>query len=72
VIRLQDDVGYVRKAQSIDYVLRALRSLIGHGTVTVDGSRVLTATHIAAQTHAMSCLKTLSQIGAAIVNPRSD
>lgn len=66
VVRLPDDKDYVVAAQAIDYALRAVRSLVDHGTVEVGGKRLLTATAIAAEVHATRCFDTLVALGAVI------
>jgi hypothetical protein len=63
VIRLPDDIDYVVSAQSIDYALRALRSLVDHGTVTINGKRTLTSTYLASQLHSNRCSETLASLG---------
>lgn len=66
VVRLPDDKNYVVAAQSIDYALRAVRSLVDHGTVDVGGKKLLTATAIAAEVHSTRCFDTLVTLGAAV------
>jgi hypothetical protein len=66
VIRLPDDKDFVTSSQAIDYTLRAIRTLIDHGTVTVDGNKALTATAVAAEVHSTRCLRTLQGLGALI------
>lgn len=66
VVRLPDDKDYVVAAQSIDYALRAVRSLVDHGTVEVGGKKLLTATAIAAEVHSARCFDTLVALGAVV------
>lgn len=66
VVRLPDDKDYVVAAQSIDYTLRAVRSLVDHGTVDVNGKKLLTATAIAAEIHSTRCFDTLVTLGAVV------
>jgi hypothetical protein len=71
-IRLPDDRLYVQRAQAIDYTLRAVHSLLSHGTVMLDNRKVLAATQVAGSIHAQRCLRTLSEAGAAVFIPQSD
>jgi chaperonin GroEL (HSP60 family) len=66
VIRLPNDSDYVLSSQAIDYTLRAIRSLVDHGTVTLAGERKLAATVIAAEVHSTRCEQTLSGLGALV------
>lgn len=66
VIRLPDDKDFVIKSQAIDYVLRSLKSLIDHGTVTFNGTKHLTSTVIASVVHSQGCLETLRNLGAVL------
>jgi hypothetical protein len=61
VIRLPDDSDFVTNSQSIDYVLRAVRSIIDYG---VDEKGMPVTTELAAQHYAAKCIQTLRQIGA--------
>lgn len=61
VIRVPDDKDFVVSSQSIDYSLRAARSLIEHG-VMKNGE--LAATELAAHVHADRCAQTIAGIGA--------
>ncbi len=64
VIRLSDDKDFITKSQSIDYALRALRSLIDYGTISYEGKKQLTATVVASSIHAKKCINMLSSVGA--------
>lgn len=66
VIRIPDDRDFVVIAQSIDYALRAIRSLVEHGTVTIAGQKSLVTTVSAARAHSNRCYETLSSLGACI------
>lgn len=66
VIRLSDDKDFVTAAQSIDYTLRAIKSLVDHGSIRVGGKQVLTVTAIAAEVHSSRCYTTLASLGAMI------
>lgn len=66
VIRLPDDRSYVIRSQTIDYVLRAIKTLIQYGTIFINGEKMLTSTAIGAITHSDRCCETLKSIGAAI------
>ncbi len=66
VVRLPDDKNYVTTSQSIDYVLRAIKSLVDHGSVTIDGKKTLATTAAASRFHATRCHETLLSIGAII------
>jgi len=61
IIRLPDDKDFVTNSQSIDYALRAVRSIVDYG-VTSDGLPVVT--EVAAQVHSDRCVKTLRELGA--------
>lgn len=63
IIRLTDDRDFVASSQAVDYVLRAIKALIDHGTVIVNDERVLTATAVASEIHADRCLRTLISLG---------
>ena len=68
VIRLPDDKSYVAHAQFVDYVLRAIRSLVDHGASPTAGfgcSR-LVATRVAAALYAEKCSSVLQDIGAVV------
>jgi chaperonin GroEL (HSP60 family) len=67
IIRLIDDKSYVTEAQAIDYTLRAIRSLVDYGIVTIDGRDVLTTTAIASDVHARRCFETLTELGASLI-----
>lgn len=60
VMRLVDDRDYVVNSQSIDYVLRAVRSAIRHG-VAADGSPATTV--VASETYAQRCAASLGAVG---------
>ena len=66
VIRLSDDKDFVTAAQSIDYALRAVKSLVDHGSIIVGGKQTLTTTAIAAEVHSSRCYATLASLGAMI------
>lgn len=66
VVRLQDDKDYVSAAQSIDYALRAVRALVDHGSIVVNGKRVLTTTALASDVHSNRCFSTLTSLGAMV------
>lgn len=66
IIRLVDDGGFVQAAQAVDNVLRAVKSLVQHGLVNVDGSQMLAATHVAARVHSQRCCSELEALGAVI------
>lgn len=66
VMRFIDDHDYVIRSQSTDYVLRAIRSLIDFGTVTIDDEKQLTTTYVASMTYAAKCYQTLQNMGAVI------
>lgn len=66
VIRLIDDKDFIASSQAIDYALRAVRSLVDHGTVVVRGRRLLTTTAIASEVHSSRCRATLRSLGAMI------
>ncbi len=66
VIRIPDDKDFVVRSQSIDYALRALKSLVDYGTVIVDGKRQLTSTAAASTVHANKCLNELRSLGCVI------
>lgn len=68
VIRLPDDKDFIIKSQSIDYVLRALRSLVDHGTIVLDGEKHLMTTAVASTLHAQKCLNELASLGC-IISP---
>lgn len=65
-IRICDDKGGTVSSQAIDYMLRAVRSLIGHGSVEIDGERELTATVMAIHAYASRCVNALVDLGAVI------
>jgi len=60
VIRLPDDKDFVVNSQAIDYALRAISSLLGHGILD-DGT--LAATEVVARTYASRCADVLRGIG---------
>jgi chaperonin GroEL (HSP60 family) len=62
VIRLPDDDRYVVKSQSIDYVLRNIKSLSEHG---MWGDKPAAA-YVASQINAQRCVDFLNSLGAAI------
>ena len=66
VIRLQDDKDYITSAQSIDYALRAVKALVDHGSIVVNGKKILTTTAIASDIHYNRCFATLASLGAMI------
>lgn len=66
VIRLTDDKDFVVNSQAIDYVLRAMKSLIEHGTVIESNERMLVTTLLAAEVHSHRCIETLRSLGAMI------
>ena len=66
VVRLPDDKDYVTSSQSIDYTLRAIKALVDHGSIIVDGKRTLTVTALASEVHSSRCLATLLSLGAMI------
>lgn len=66
VIRLPDDSMFVSSSQAIDYALRAVRSLVDHGSITIDGRKSLTTTTIAANVYSRRCHDVLTNLGAAI------
>lgn len=68
VLRLPDDREFVVASQAIDRALRAVRSLVEHGSIIVDDKRMLTTTYLAANVHAERCLATLRGLGS-IVSP---
>jgi len=68
IIRLPDDKDYVTSSQTIDYVLRAVKSLIDHGSVFIDGKKTLAATYVAADVHSKRCVETLSSLGAMVLS----
>lgn len=68
IIRLFDDKNYIVHAQSIDYTLRAIKSLVDHGIVVINGERMLTITMIAAYVHSSRCLSELNSLGSILTH----
>lgn len=66
VIRMTDDKDYVTASQAIDYALRAVKALVDHGTIVINGQKTLTVTAIASEVHATRCHATLCSLGAMI------
>lgn len=64
VVRFVDDSIFVRSAQAVDYALRAVRSLVDHGTVP--GRQMLVSTAMAAETHSTRCVLSLMSMGAQV------
>ena len=69
IIRLNDGSDYVLLAQEIDYVLRAIKSLVDHGMICVNGKRMLAATFFAADLCASKCLDALMTLGSVVIRP---
>lgn len=67
IIRLPDDHLYVKRAQAVDYSLRALNSLVQYGSITVNGKKMLASTAVAAELHSRLCSETLKSLGAAVI-----
>lgn len=63
VVRLPDDKDFVVNSQSIDYVLRTIRSAIDYG---VDDASQLVSTKHAAVIYADRCAATIADIGAIV------
>lgn len=63
-IRIPDTKDYVVSAQTIDYVLRAIRSAVDYG---VDESGLVAST-IVARIHSQRCIETLTSIGAMVTS----
>lgn len=61
IIRIKDDKDFIIKNQQIDYALRAIKSLITHGTIEITNKR-LTATEVFVNHYLDKCLHTLNQI----------
>lgn len=66
IIRLLDDNNFVVAAQSIDYALRAVKSLTEYGTTVVYDRRTLVATYAAAKIHSQRCFLELSSLGVVV------
>lgn len=68
VIRLEDDKDYVVRSQAIDYALRAFKSLVDHGTIVVNGKKMLTATYVGSVSNAKRCVELLSHVGTVVTS----
>lgn len=72
IVRLRDDMEFIRRSQALDYAFRGVRSLRDHGTIEfntpVSNGKELTMTAYAAVKHAMSFIKLMSNVGAIVVN----
>ncbi len=66
VIRLPDDKDFVISSQHIDYVLRAFKSMIEHGTVIFKNNRTLTSAAVATKIHSEKCLDTIKNLGSVV------
>lgn len=66
VIRLADDQNFIRNSQSIDYVLRAYRSLLTHGTMIFNNEKMLSSTVVSTDLQSNKCLETLYTLGAIV------
>jgi hypothetical protein len=66
-IKIPDGITYRCDRQRMDFALRAYRSLVNHGTVVVDGEKMLLDTALAVVTYAPKLANVLNDIGA-IVN----
>ncbi len=67
VFRISNDKNFVKNSQTVDYVLRAYRSLLLHGTIVHENKKYLNSTFIAANLYANKCVKNFYDLGAAIV-----
>ena len=63
VVRLPSDRDFVVNSQSIDYVLRSIKSAIAHG---VNNEGMPAATAMAVAYHLEQCRKTLDELGAVV------
>jgi hypothetical protein len=71
IVRLRDNIEFIRRSQALDYTFRGVRSLRDHGMVVFDTpvsqGRELVMTAFSAVKHAMSFVNMSSQLSAAII-----
>lgn len=66
IIRLPDDHNFIKKSQTIDYVLRSIKSMLDYGLVIVDDELNLNATISSSQELSKKFLNQIKNVKAAI------
>lgn len=66
VIRIADDKDFIVNSQSIDYALRAVKALVEHGTLCIDGEKELTSTVLGSEIYSQRCMDMISSLGAIV------